>query len=104
LAFSVRSRTAEIGIRMSLGADAARVRAMVLGEGSVLLLAGVAMGLVGALFATRVLRSLLFGVSDHDPFTLAAAVLGLAAVGLAACWVPAARAAHVDPAITLRVE
>ncbi len=104
LAFSVRSRTAEIGIRMSLGADAARVRGMVLGEGGALLLAGVAIGLVGALFATRVLRSLLFGISAHDPFTLGAAAIGLAAVGLTACWVPAARAAHVDPAVTLRAE
>jgi len=104
LAFSVRSRTAEIGIRMSLGADAARVRGMILGEGGGLLLRGVALGLVGALFATQVLRSLLFGITPHDPFTLGGSVIALAIVGLLACYVPAARAAHVDPAITLRTE
>ncbi len=104
LAFSVRSRTAEIGIRMSLGADARRVRGMILGEGGALLLSGVAFGLVGALFATEVLRSLLFGITPHDPFTFGGSVIGLAIVGLLASWVPAARAAHVDPAITLRTE
>jgi predicted permease len=104
LAFSVRSRTPEIGIRMSLGADAARVRGMVLTEGGTLLVVGVALGLIGALFATRVLRSLLFGITAHDPFTLGAAAIGLAGVGLLACWIPAARAAQVDPAMTLRSE
>jgi predicted permease len=104
LAFAVTSRTSEIGIRMSLGADAARVRRMVLGEGGVLLGAGVAIGLVGALFAARLLRGLLFGVSPHDPTTLSAVALVLAVVGVAACWLPAARAARVDPAVALRAE
>ena len=104
LAFSVRSRRAEIGIRMSLGADTARVRGMILGEGAALLLSGVALGLVGALLTTEALRGLLFGITPHDPFTLGASVIGLTIVGLLACWVPAARAAHVDPAMTLRTE
>jgi predicted permease len=104
LAFSVSSRTAEIGIRMSLGADAARVRRMVLGEGGVLLVVGLAVGLTGALFATRLLRGLLFGITPHDPTTLGAVAFVLAAVGVAACWLPAARAAHVDPAVALRAE
>jgi predicted permease len=104
LAFSVSSRTGEIGIRMSLGADAARVHRMVLGEGGVLLATGLAVGAVGALFAARLLRGLLFGVTPNDPMTLGAVALILAAVGLAACWLPAARAARVDPAVALRAE
>ena len=104
LAFSVSSRTAEIGIRMSLGADAGRVRRMVLGEGGVLLATGLVVGLAGALFASRVLSGLLFGVTAHDPTTLGAVAFVLAAVGLAACWLPAARAARVDPATALRAE
>jgi predicted permease len=104
LAFSVSSRTAEIGIRMSLGADARRVRRMILGEGGVLLTAGVAIGFVGAYFAAQLLRSLLFGITPHDPVTLGGVALALAAVGIAACWLPAARAARVDPAVALRAE
>jgi putative ABC transport system permease protein len=104
LAFAVTSRTSEIGIRMSLGADAARVRRMILGEGGLLLAVGVALGLTGALFAARLLRGMLFGVSPHDPLTLASVTFVLAAVGVAACWLPAARAARVDPAIALRAE
>jgi predicted permease len=104
LAFSVSSRTAEIGIRMSLGADASRVRRMVLGEGGVLLAIGLGAGVVGALAASRLMRGLLFEVAPNDPLTLTAVALLLAAVGLAACWLPAARAARVDPAIALRAE
>jgi putative ABC transport system permease protein len=104
LAFAVTSRTSEIGIRMSLGADASRVRRMVLGEGGILLAAGVAIGLAGALFAARLLRGMLFGVSPYDPVTLGGVACVLAAVGVAACWLPAARAARVDPAIALRAE
>jgi putative ABC transport system permease protein len=104
LAFSVSSRTAEIGIRMSLGADARRVRRMVLGEGGVLLVMGLTVGLAGALFAARLLRGLLFGVTPHDPLTLGAVAFVLAAVGVAACWLPATRASHVDPATALRAE
>jgi predicted permease len=104
LAFSVSSRTAEIGIRMSLGADARRVHRMVLGEGGVLLAAGLVVGLAGALFAERLLRSLLFGITPHDPTTLGVVAFVLAAVGVAACWLPAARAARVDPAVALRAE
>jgi putative ABC transport system permease protein len=104
LAFSVSARTAEIGIRMSLGADAGRVRRMVLGQGGLLLAAGLVVGLSGALLATRLLRGLLFGVTPHDPVTLGTVAVGLAAVGVAACWLPAARAARVDPAVALRAE
>jgi putative ABC transport system permease protein len=104
LAFSVSSRTAEIGIRMSLGADASRVKRMVLGEGGVLLGAGLALGIVSALMASRLMQGLLFGVAPHDPTTLltVTAVLGIA--GVAACWIPAARAARVDPGVALRAD
>jgi predicted permease len=104
LAFSVSSRTAEIGIRMSLGADASRVRRMVLSEGGALLLVGLAAGVTGALVTSRLLRGLLFGVAPHDPVTLSAVAFIIAVVGLAACWLPAARAARVDPAVALRAE
>jgi len=104
LAFSVSSRTAEIGIRMSVGADAARVRRMILGEGGVLLVAGLAVGVIGALIAARLLRGLLFGIGPYDPVTLGGVAFILAAVGVAACWLPAARAARVDPAVALRAE
>ena len=104
LAFSVSSRTNEIGIRMSLGADAARVRGMVLSEGGTLLGAGLTLGVIGALIATRLLQGLLFGVQPHDPVTLGFVTIVLAVVGVAACWLPAMRAARVDPAIALRAE
>jgi len=104
LAFSVSARTAEIGIRMSLGADAQRVRRMILGEGGVLLVAGVAIGVIGSLVTSRALSGLLFGISPHDPATIGAVAFVLAAVGVSACWLPAARAARVDPAVALRAE
>ena len=104
LAFSVSARTQEIGIRMSLGADASRVLRMVLGEGGVLLGIGLAVGLTGALVTTGLLRGLLFGVAPHDPVTLGAVAAVIAGVGVAACLLPAVRAAKVDPAVALRAE
>jgi ABC-type antimicrobial peptide transport system permease subunit len=102
LAFSVSARTNEIGIRMSLGADSGMVQRMVLGEGGVLLGMGLVLGLAGALLATRLIRGLLFGVAPNDPITLAGVVVMMAAVGLAACWLPALRAAKIDPAVAIR--
>ena len=104
LAFSVSARTQEIGIRMSLGADASRVLRMVLGEGGVLLGIGLAVGLTGALVTTGLLRGLLFGVAPHDPVTLGGVAAIIAGVGVAACLLPAVRAAKVDPAVALRAE
>jgi putative ABC transport system permease protein len=104
LAFSVSARTAEIGIRMSLGANAARIRRMVLGEGGALLALGLLIGLAGALGVARVLQGLLFGVTSRDPVTLAGVAILLTAVGVGACWIPAARAARVDPAVALRAD
>ncbi len=102
LAFSVSARTNEIGIRMSLGADRGRVQRMVLGEGSVLLGIGLALGVVGAVVGSRLIRSFLFGVSPNDPVTLAGVAALMAVVGVAACWLPALRAAKVDPAVAIR--
>jgi putative ABC transport system permease protein len=102
LAFSVSARTNEIGIRMSLGADSARVQRMVLAEGGVLLVYGLLLGVTGALIGTRLIRGLLFGVTPNDPITLVGVAAMMLAVGLAACWLPALRAARIDPAVAIR--
>ena len=102
LAFSVSARTNEIGIRMSLGADRGRVQRMILGEGGMLLAIGLALGVAGAFFGAGVMRGLLFGVAPHDPVTFVGVALGMAVIGVVACWIPALRAARIDPAITMR--
>jgi putative ABC transport system permease protein len=104
LAFSVSSRTGEIGIRMSLGADAFRVKRMVLGEGWVLLAGGLLLGVLGSLTAARLLAKLLFGVTPYDPLTVSLVALLMATVGTLACWIPAGRAARVEPATALRAD
>jgi putative ABC transport system permease protein len=104
LAFSVSARTNEIGIRMSLGADSARVQRMVLREGGTLLVLGLVLGVLGALFGTRLIRGLLFGVAPHDPMTLVGVASTMFVVGIAACWLPARRAASIDPGIALRAQ
>ncbi|HVE79926.1 MAG TPA: ABC transporter permease [Gemmatimonadaceae bacterium] len=102
LSYLVAQRAGEIGVRMALGADAARVLRMVLAEGVLLAGVGVAMGLVAALWTTRLLGSLLFGVSPTDPVTFAAVTLTLAAVAAIASWLPARRATRVDPVVAMR--
>ncbi len=102
LAFSVSARTNEIGIRMSLGADRGRVQQMILSEGGVLLAIGLVLGVTGSLFAGRVIEGLLFGVAPHDPITLIGVSLMMAAIGIVACWIPALRAARIDPVIAMR--
>ncbi|MEP6729619.1 MAG: ABC transporter permease [bacterium] len=102
LAFSVSARTNEIGIRMSLGADSGQVQRMILEEGGVLLVIGLVLGIAGAYVAAGVIRGLLFGVAPHDPVTLIGVSAMMAMIGLAACWIPARRAARIDPAITMR--
>ena len=104
LAFFISQRTAEIGIRMSLGADASRVIRMVLGDGGILLATGIGLGVAGSLIVSRFLRGLLFGVPAQDPITFGTVALLMAAVGLAACAVPALRAARVDPLEAMRAE
>ena len=102
LAFSVSARTGEIGIRMSLGADRGRVQRMILREGGVLLVVGLAAGVVAAIFLARIIQGLLFGVAPHDPATFVSVAVTMAAIGLLACWIPALRASRIDPAITMR--
>ncbi len=104
LAFSVSARTNEIGIRMSLGADSGRVQRMVLSEGGVLLIIGLVLGVVGSLSLSRLMSGLLFDVSPNDPLTLGVVALVMAAVGVAACWFPAARASRIDPGVALRAQ
>lgn len=87
---------------MSLGADRGRVQRMILGEGGVLLAAGLALGVAGAFFAGGVIRGLLFGVAPHDPVTFVGVAVMMAAIGIIACWIPALRAARIDPVITMR--
>ena len=104
ISYSVSRRTHEIGIRMALGASGGKVMRMVLGESASMILIGLALGLAAALGLTRLLTNLLFAVRPTDPLTFAgvAAILVLAA--LAASYIPARRAMHVDPAIVLRHE
>jgi putative ABC transport system permease protein len=102
IAYMVNRRSLEIGIRMALGAQHRDVLRMVLGHGMVLALAGIVIGLGGALAATRVLRTLLFEISPSDPSTLAASAILFAIVAAAACYIPARRAVRVDPMTTLR--
>ena len=104
MSYSVVQRTNEIGIRLALGAQSRDVLLMIIKQGSKLIIVGLAIGLVGAYAATRVIASLLFGVTTKDPFTFVAAAVLLAIVALLACYVPAWRATKVDPLEALRYE
>ena len=104
LSYSVNQQTREIGIRMAMGAPTASVLSLVVRQGMRLALVGLAMGLVIALAGMRVLSSLLFGVSAHDPVMFAGVSLILATAAILACYVPARRAAKINPISALRYQ
>ena len=104
LSYSVSQKTREIGIRMALGAARRDVLALVVGNGLKLLLIGVVAGTAAALLVTRLMSNLLFGISASDPLTFAGVAVFLSAVALLACYIPARRAAKVDPIVALRYE
>jgi ABC-type antimicrobial peptide transport system permease subunit len=102
MAYVVTLRTREIGIRLALGAQPAQIRAMVSRQGIGVALLGIAIGLTGVAALTRLLSTLLFEVTATDPLVLTFAAALLLLVAAAASWLPARRAAAVDPALTLR--
>jgi len=104
LAYSVQSRTNEIGIRMALGAEPAVIRKMILKETIILLSAGIGIGVPLALGIGTAARAFLYGLKAYDPFTVFSAIGVLAAVAVAASYLPARRASRVDPIVALRYE
>ncbi len=104
MSYAVTQRTREIGIRMALGARRGEIVRLVVGQGMAVALTGIAAGTAAALGLTRLIATLLFDVKPNDPLTFAAVVIALTATALLASWVPALKAARVDPLLALRYE
>jgi putative ABC transport system permease protein len=104
MTYSVSRRTREIGVRMALGAQRGSVLNMILRDAAVLLVAGIAIGIAAALASASVLKSILFGTTPRDPWVMATVCAVVGIVGLAAAYVPALRAARVEPMVALRYE
>jgi ABC-type antimicrobial peptide transport system permease subunit len=104
MAYSVQQRTQEIGIRMALGAAPGKVRGMIVRQGMILALIGVVVGVAAALALTRLMASLIFGVKTWDPVVFITVTIVLSVVALFATYIPARRAAHIDPLVALRYE
>ncbi|MGH9705052.1 MAG: FtsX-like permease family protein, partial [Candidatus Acidiferrales bacterium] len=104
MSYSVAQRTHEMGIRMALGAQPRQILLLVVREGMTLVAAGIATGIAGALFFSRVMENLLFGIGPHDFTTIVSVAIFLALIALLACYVPARRATEVDPLVALRYE
>ena len=104
MAYSVANRRNEIGIRMALGAQPGQVRGMILRESTALALAGIVVGVGASSMLTRLVKSMLYGIQPWDPITMIGGIFILLAVALAASWIPARRAARVQPMDALRHE
>ena len=104
VSYSVTQRRPEIGMRMALGAQRQDILRLIVGHGARLALIGVAIGIGGAFALTRLIRTMLFGVSITDPLTFLAVAMVLTTVALAACYIPARRAIRIDPIVALRHE
>ena len=104
MAYSVAQRTNEIGVRLAVGAQPSQIRALILRESAGLAVAGIAAGAIAALVLCRLVKSMLYGIGPDDPATIAGGIFILLAVALASSWIPARRAAELDPIVALRHE
>jgi ABC-type antimicrobial peptide transport system permease subunit len=104
MVYVVTQRTHEIGLRVALGAQQGSILRLVMRDGAIVLAAGIAAGLLGSIWITRLVKELLFGLTGNDPRTIALAIAAMVSVALAATYIPARRAMRVDPMVALRYE